>query len=104
MGHDYDIRYRSSAESSNAPALSRLPASPAVAFDREEEVGAITPEVMQITTEVINEFTITSKLVGGVHQEGYSPVACGKLRAQRTFGPECKMDALKPYFNAQMEM
>ena len=82
-GPDYDIRNRSSAEHSNADALSRLPAGPDVAFDREEEVGAITSEVLQIATEVINEFPITSMLVGGVHQEGYSPVASGKLRAQR---------------------
>ena len=58
------IRYRSSAEHSNADALSRLPAGPYVAFDREEEVGAITYEVMQIATEVISQFSITSKLVG----------------------------------------
>ena len=64
MGLDYDIRYRSSTEHSNAGALSRLPAGPYVAFDHEEEVGAITSEVLQITTEVISEFPITPKLVG----------------------------------------
>ena len=63
IGHDYDIRYRSSAEHTNADALSRLPAGPDIAFDREEEVGAIISEVLQITTEVISEFPITSKLV-----------------------------------------
>ena len=56
--HDYDIRYRSSEEHSNADALYRLPAGPDVALDREEEVGAITSEVQQI------EFLVTSKLVG----------------------------------------
>ena len=42
VGHDYDIRNRSSAEHSNADALSRLPSGQYVALDREEEVGAIT--------------------------------------------------------------
>ena len=63
MGHDYDIRYRASAEHCNADALSRLPAGPDVAFDREEEVRAITSEVQQIATEVVNKFPITWKLV-----------------------------------------
>ena len=106
MGHDYDIRYRSSAEHSNADALSRLPAGPDVAFDREEEVGAITAEVQQIATDVINEFPITSKLVEKCTKKDkvLSQVVNFVRNGWPTSGPECKMDALKPYINAQMEI
>ena len=106
MGHDYDISYRSSAEHSNADALSRLPAGPDVAFDREEEVGAITAEVQQIATEVINEFPITSKLVGECTKKDIvlSQVVNFVRNGWPTSGPECKMNSMKPYFNAQMEI
>ena len=106
MGHDYDIRYRSSAEHSNADALSRLPAGPDVAFDREEEVGAITAEVQQIAAEVINEFPITSKLVGECTNKDtvLSQVVNFVRNGWPTSGPECKMNIMKPYFNAQMEI
>ena len=106
MGHDYDIRYRSSAEHSNADALSRLPAGTDVAFDREEEVDTITAEVQQIATEVINEFPITSKLVEECTKKDkvLSQVANFVRNGWPTSGPECKMDALKPYINAQMEI
>ena len=106
MDHDYDIRYRSSAEHSNADALSRLPAGPYVAFDRAKEVGAITAEVQQITTEVINEFPITSKLVQECTKKDkvLSQVVNFVRSGWPTSGPECKMDALKPYINAPMEI
>ena len=76
VGHDYEIRYRSMTDHRNAVALSRLPAGPYIAFDREEEVGAITSEVLPIATEVINEFPITSKLV----------VECSETTLQCTYG------------------
>ena len=102
MGHDYDIRYHYSAEYSNADALARLPAGPDVAFDREEEVGAITSEFLQMATEVINRFPITLKLRGECTKN--DTVLSQVVNGWPTSGPECKMDALKPYFNAQMEI
>ena len=107
MGHDYDIcYYRSSAEHSKADARCRLPAGPDVAFDREEEVGAITGEVQQIATEVINEFPITSKLVEECNKKDkvLSQVVHFVRSGWPTSGPECKMNSMKPYFNAQMEI
>ena len=106
IGHDCDIRYRSSTEHTNAAALSRLPAGPDVTFDREEEIGAIISEVPQIATEVISEFLITSKLVGECTKKDtvLSQVLNFVCNGWPTSGPECKMDALKPYFNAQMEI
>ena len=106
MGHDYDIRYRTSAEHSNADALSRLPAGPDHAFDREEEVWAITSEVHQIDTEVISEFPITCKLVAKCTKKDsvLSQVLNFVRNGWQTSGPECKMDALRPFFNAQTEI
>ena len=106
MGHDYDIRYRTSAEHSNADALSRLPAGPDHAFDREEEVCAITSEVQQIDTEVISEFPITCKLVAKCTKKDsvLSQVLNFVRNGWQTSGPECKMDALRPFFNAQTEI
>ena len=104
MAHDYDFRYRSSAEHSNTEALSRLPAGRYVAFDREEEVGAITSEDLQIVTEVISEFPITSRLVVECTKKDtvLSQVLNFVCNGWPTSGPECKMDTLKPYFNTQM--
>ena len=102
----HDIRYRSSAEHSNADALSRLPVGLDVAFDCEEEVGAITSEVLQIAAEVISELPIMSKLVGDCTKKDtvLSQVLNFVCNGWPTSGPECKMDALKPYFNTQMEI
>ena len=104
MGHVYDIRYRSSAELSNLDALSRLPAGPDVAFVREVEVGAFTSEVLQIATEVTSNFPLKSKLEGKCTKKDavLSHVLNFMCNGWPTSGPECKMDALKPYFNAQI--
>ena len=93
MGHDYDIRYRYSAEHNNA-------------YDRKEEVGAITSEVQQIATGVICVFPITSKLVGECTKKDtiMSQVLNFVRNGWPTSGPEGKIDALKTYFNAQMEI
>ena len=106
MGHDYDIRYRASAEHCNADALSRLPAGPDVAFDREEEVRAITSEVQQIATEVVSEFPITWKLVAECTKKDtvLSQVLNFVRNGWPTSGPECRMDALRPFFKTQTEI
>ena len=103
MGHDYDIHYRASAEHCNA---SRLPAGPDVAFDREEEVRAITSEVQQIATEVVSEFPITWKLVAECTKKDtvLSQVLNFVHNGWPTSGPECGMDALRPFFNTQTEI
>ena len=106
MGHDYDIRYRASAEHCNADALSRLPAGPDVAFDREEEVRAITSDVQQIATEVVSEFPITWKLVAECTKKDtvLSQVLNFVRNGWPTSGPECRMDALRPFFKTQTEI
>ena len=106
MGHDYDIRYRASAEHCNADALSRLPSGPVVAFDREEEVRAITSEIQQIATEVVSEFPITWKLVAECTKKDtvLSQVLNFVRNGWPTSRPECRMDALRPFFNTQTEI
>ncbi len=61
---------------------------------------------MQIATEVISQFSITSKLVGDCTKKEtvLLQVLNFVCKGWPTSGPECKMDALKPYFNAQMEI
>ena len=79
---------------------------PDVAFNREEEVGAVTSEVLQIATEIINELQITSKLVGECTKKDkvLSQVVNFMRNGWPTSGPECKKGILKRYFNVQMEI